>query len=380
MEFCGEPAKEDRAAAETRAAEEARAAAEPTLVAEESAVASEPSGVSEETTVAETQVESAFGVEMGTEAAPVTEATAGSAPFSESVESIPLSESVAARSPRAAQEELRALTEELQVFGETPALDEATLASEELRAAAESRAVEAPPHAEPQVAEPLYVVGVEHVEAEAHAAEPQLFQTAVGEAQAAEESEVQHVEETELRHVGESATQPLVESEQVAPQVAAETSEQPPPVGAETTAEVAAPFAETGQATLFEEGAGAVEATREIEHAPVGVAGETAASKEEVAAKEETAAGEWFEFDIQEARFESQPTAVEPAASVSEASSGEAVSPAADEVGRAAVEAQTFEGASTQIEHSPEPAHVENGRPAPAAEAQEKGVAPFDEV
>ncbi|PYS95949.1 MAG: hypothetical protein DMF65_13630, partial [Acidobacteria bacterium] len=234
-----------------------------------------------------------------------------------------------------------------------------------------------PPHAESQVAEPLYVVGVEHVEAEATAAEPQLFETAVGEAQAAEETEIQHVEETELLHVGETATQPSVESEQVAPQVAAETSEQPSSVGAETTAEVAAPFAQTGQAALFEESADAVEATREAEHAPVGVAEETTASKEEVASKEEIAAGEWFEFDIQEARFESQPTAVEPASSV-EASSGEAVSPAANEVGRAAEETQTFEAASTQIEYSPEPAHVENGRRASAAETPEKGVAPFD--
>jgi hypothetical protein len=126
------------------------------------------------------------------------------------------------------------------------------------------------------------------------------------------------------------------------------------------------------QSALFEESAAEV-STREIEQAPFFVAEE---SSTEI---EEAPASEWFEFDVHEKRFESKPTAVEPAAHVSDASSGETLSPAAQDVARAAEDARAVEANSTQVEHSSEPSVVEEERHVPAAESAEKGVAPFDE-
>jgi HEAT repeat protein len=146
---------------------------------------------------------------------------------------------------------------------------------------------------------------------------------------------------------------------------------------------------ESGQATLFDAGAG--EATREIEP----VAADT--SKELAPSTAEAAPGEWFDFDLGEAGGESRPAASatvtpEPAATepVFETSSGETLAaPAAAEVEEAAPAAYEPAEATRDIEvvseaaeappvpHEPEPAPAAYE---PAAEKREKGLAPFDEL
>jgi hypothetical protein len=310
---------------------------EETVTAVEATVpASEPQEVSAGTANAKPPVEPAPGVEMAIEVAPVSDVTTGIAPSTEAIEDGSVS---------TAEEELRALAEELEVFGEAAAPDESALPPDVHHVAAESHAIEVSQSADFQLVEPPSPKGIEHVEEDALATEPQISEATVAEPHVIEETGLQHVEEAE--------------------QAAVEPYEQ-------ATDEVAESAVESVQSALFEESAADV-STREIEQAPSFVEEE---SSTEI---EEAPASEWFEFDVHEKRFESKPTAVEPAAHVSDASSGETLSPAAQDVARAAEDARAVEANSTQVEHSSEPSVVEEERHVPAAESAEKGVAPFDE-
>jgi HEAT repeat protein len=145
-----------------------------------------------------------------------------------------------------------------------------------------------------------------------------------------------------------------------------------------------APAAESGQATLFDEGA-AEESTRELAPYQSGASGESDAAGE--GGKE----GEWFDFDMHELRAEPQAAGPEPAApsyrheEVYEFSSGETFtshaeagaseSYAAEEEPPASAEAGGETSREVEVydagEYEPEEA-------APAA-AGERGIAPFNE-
>ena len=174
--------------------------------------------------------------------------------------------------------------------------------------------------------------------------------------------------------------QPFVETDEYA----VEVSE---PAAAQAAEEVALePFRETGaesaQATLFDVDEGAAEeTTREI--APL----HTAATAEPAAQPSaDKAAGEWFDFDMQELREKPSAAAEEPPAAapqapaenVFETSSGETLSSHAESDAGTDAKAVTPEpsyvaDAETFESHAPE---REVAAPASSAE---KGVAPFDE-
>ncbi|HST52715.1 MAG TPA: HEAT repeat domain-containing protein [Pyrinomonadaceae bacterium] len=108
-----------------------------------------------------------------------------------------------------------------------------------------------------------------------------------------------------------------------------------------------------------------------------------AVEKEAARARQEAPASEWFEFDVDEKTFEPKPTAVEPSTHLFEALSGDATSQAAPDAALPFEQTRAVEPSGAAEEAS---AQIESGqRPAPAAEdahateAEEKGVAPFDE-
>ncbi|MFL6332978.1 MAG: HEAT repeat domain-containing protein [Pyrinomonadaceae bacterium] len=154
---------------------------------------------------------------------------------------------------------------------------------------------------------------------------------------------------------------------------------------------VTEPHEPSGQATLFD--AAADEATREIEPVVADSSNESRPPAGEVAA------GQWFDFDMGEMGDETQPaaertTTPEPssAESIFETSSGETLAaPASSEVVEAAEETAPFAETYTEPTRDIEAAGAVAAAPPvmdepapyahePAAEAHEKGLAPFDEL
>ena len=122
-----------------------------------------------------------------------------------------------------------------------------------------------------------------------------------------------------------------------------------------------------------------------VEPETVGVEEEPARASEVASERASEDASEWFEFDVDEKSFEPQPTAVEPASHVFEASSGETLTHAAHEPAahveetRAVEPSHAVEGTSTQAESSLEPAFAAGETHARTGVSEEKGVVPFDE-
>jgi HEAT repeat protein len=122
-----------------------------------------------------------------------------------------------------------------------------------------------------------------------------------------------------------------------------------------------------------------------VEPETVGAVEEPTRASEVVSERASEDASEWFEFDVDEKSFEPQPTAVEPASHVFEASSGETLTrdahePAAHvEETRAVEPSHAVEEASTRVESRLEPAFAVGETHARTGATEEKGVVPFDE-
>jgi HEAT repeat protein len=205
---------------------------------------------------------------------------------------------------------------------------------------------------------------------ELNAAESQSFETAVAEPEAVAETAVPPL--AEIEEYAEDVAEPVAatSAEEVALEAFRETDAE------ESTTQTYAPAAESGQATLFEEGA-AEEGAREL--APF-----QSGSSEESA----TAGGEWFNFDMQELRGEPQPDEAAPALTyeqeqVFESSSGEAFTSyaEADAGTTAAEESPSFadmgDDATREVE-AYGAGEYEREEAAPAA--GERAIAPFDEL
>jgi HEAT repeat protein len=122
-----------------------------------------------------------------------------------------------------------------------------------------------------------------------------------------------------------------------------------------------------------------------VEPETVSAVEEPARASEDASERASEDASEWFEFDVDEKSFEPQPTAVEPASHVFEASSGETLTHAAHEPAAHVEETRAVEPShavaetSTRVESRLEPAFAAGETHARTGVSEEKGVVPFDE-
>ena len=210
-------------------------------------------------------------------------------------------------------------------------------------------------------------------------AESQSFETAVAEPEAVVETGIQPLVGTEDYTDETAEAVAATPAEEVGLESFRESDDE------EFTTQTYAPATESGQATLFDEGA-AEESTRELESFQSGT------SEESAVASGEVAAGEWFDFDLQEMRAEPQPAESETAPAPSyqeeevfESSSGETFTSYAEadtsETTYAAEEPSPFTDAGDEATREVEAygaGEHESEEAAPVA-TDERGIAPFDE-